>query len=124
VIQTSFQVKLFWAVTLCSVAVWYHHFRDLRRQHGSVKLWYPTTILQGVTAQKYWSSIFIAVKTWNLPVNLFFVSRSVWGNSATFYMSRDISAYREQMLIFYSSNNKANNKLLPFGHGNIAFEFW
>jgi hypothetical protein len=47
--EVMFQVELFCVVTPCGVVVGYQYFR--RRQYGTLKGWYPNTILQDITIQ-------------------------------------------------------------------------
>jgi len=50
------------AVTLCSIVVGYQRFTGLCWDHiygGPMKLWYPTTTLQGLTTRKNWTDIYI-----------------------------------------------------------------
>jgi hypothetical protein len=81
----KFQVDFFWIVTLCSVMVRYQRFRGpyclhLQRfrclccPHGTLKLWYPSTSLHGVTIQKSFICIFSAVKTSKLAFYVYFRS--------------------------------------------------
>jgi hypothetical protein len=50
------QIKVFWAMMLCSVAVGYQHFRGpcclQLQQHGPSICWYPTATLHGILTKK------------------------------------------------------------------------